>query len=65
MMDRYPPHVANLKDDYTLIKSAAENDKKQRVVTNWVNSKIGNAYIRIDDEFKNCDFKSNWLRKQD
>lgn len=65
MMDRYPPHVANLNDDYTLIKSAAENDKKQRVVTNWVNSKIGNAYIRIDDEFKNCDFRSNWVPKQD
>lgn len=64
LMDRYPPHIANLKDDYSLIKTAAENDKKQRTVTNWVNSKIGNAYIRIDDDFKNCEYKCDWIKKQ-
>ncbi|MEN9302950.1 MAG: hypothetical protein RL264_1379 [Bacteroidota bacterium] len=63
LMERYPPHVANLKDDYSLIKSAAENDKKQRTITNWINSKIGNAYIRIDNSFKDCDFNSNWNPK--
>lgn len=60
LMERYQPHVANLKDDYSLIKRAAENDKKQKVITNWVDNKINNAYIRIDDDFKNCQFKSNW-----
>jgi len=62
LMERYPPHVANLKDDYALIKSAAENDKKQRVMTNWINSKIGNAYIRIDEQYSNCEYKSNWIK---
>ncbi len=61
LMERYQPHVANLKDDYSLIKSAAENDKKQRIVTEWTNSKIGNAYIRIDEQYSNCEFKSNWI----
>lgn len=61
LMERYQPHVANLKDDYALIKRAAENDKKQKIVTSWVDNKINNAYIRIDDDFKNCQFKSNWI----
>ena len=65
LMERYQPHVANLKDDYSLIKSAAENDKKQRIITEWTNSKIGNAYIRIDKQFSGCDFKSNWITKPD
>jgi len=65
LMERYQPHVANLKDDYSLIKSAAENDKKQRVMTTWINSKIGNAYVRIDKQFSNCEFKSNWVTKPD
>ena len=60
-MERYQPNVANLKDDYSLIKGAAENDKKQRIVTEWTNSKIGNAYIRIDEQYSNCEFKSNWI----
>ena len=65
LMERYQPHVANLKDDYSLIKGAAENDKKQRIVTEWTNSKIGNAYIRIDEQYSNCGFKSNWITKAD
>jgi peptidyl-prolyl cis-trans isomerase SurA len=65
LMERYQPHVANLKDDYSLIKSAAENDKKQRIITEWTNSKIGNAYIRIDKQFSGCEFKSNWITKPD
>ena len=31
-MERYPQHKANLVDDYALIKVAAENDKKQKVL---------------------------------
>jgi peptidyl-prolyl cis-trans isomerase SurA len=65
LMERYQPHVANLKDDYSLIKSAAENDKKQRIITEWTNSKIGNAYIRIDKQFSGCEFKSNWITNPD
>ena len=61
LMDRYEQHVANLKDDYALIKRAAENDKRQKTVTTWVNAKISNAFIRIDDDYRNCDFKSKWI----
>jgi peptidyl-prolyl cis-trans isomerase SurA len=64
MMDRIPPHVANLKDDYALIKRAAESDKKQRIINEWVQSKIGNAYIRIDESYLDCEFSNPWLPKQ-
>ena len=63
LTERYPPHVANLDDDYTLIKRAAENDKKQKKIQDWIKSKIGNAYIRIDEEYKNCNFSNNWILK--
>jgi peptidyl-prolyl cis-trans isomerase SurA len=63
MMDRIPPHVANLKDDYALIKRAAESDKKQRIINEWVQSKIGNAYIRIDESYLDCEFSNPWLPK--
>jgi peptidyl-prolyl cis-trans isomerase SurA len=63
LMERTEPHKANLKEDYALIKRAAENDKKQRVIREWTQTKIKNAYIRIDENLMTCDFKSNWIKK--
>ena len=61
LLDRYEPHKANLNKDYSLIKRAAENDKKQRTIDNWIKSKISNAYVRIDQSYHNCSFRNNWL----
>ncbi len=61
VLNRTEPHIANLKDDYSLIQSAAENDKKRKVLDEWVASKIKYAYIKISDEFKSCEFKNKWL----
>jgi peptidyl-prolyl cis-trans isomerase SurA len=61
LMDRTDPHLANLKDDYSLIKLAAENDKKQKTINNWVKNKISKSYIKIDSTYKDCIFKNNWL----
>jgi peptidyl-prolyl cis-trans isomerase SurA len=64
LMGRYEQHKANLTDDYALIKAAAENDKKQRTLDNWLKGKIGNAYVRIDEDFVNCNFRLDWGLKQ-
>ncbi len=61
LLNRYEPHKANLNQDYSLIKRAAENDKKQRTIDNWIKSKISNAYVRIDKSYQNCSFRNNWL----
>lgn len=61
LMERTEPHVANLKEDYTLIKTAAENDKRQKILDDWAKDKISKAYIKIDPEYNTCDFQNNWL----
>lgn len=61
LMERTTPHRANLNEDYALIKNAAEADKKQKMISDWTNSKIGNAYIRIDEEYQSCKFHNSWL----
>ena len=63
LMKRIPAHKANLTDDYALIKQAAENDKRTRILNEWVDSKLGNAYIRVDSEFSSCPFQHQWLNK--
>jgi peptidyl-prolyl cis-trans isomerase SurA len=61
LMDRTSPHKANLNDDYALIQRAAESKKKERILKTWTDSKIQNAYIRLDEGFANCDFKHKWI----
>lgn len=63
LTQRIPAHKANLDADYALIKQAAENDKKARILSEWVKSKIGNAYIRLVPEFASCPLQYPWLNQ--
>ena len=62
LMERTLPHKANLKEDYALIKRAAENEKKQRIIREWTQGKIGNAYVKIDSDYQQCIFKNDWIK---
>ncbi len=61
IMSKTEPHKANLTQDYALIKRAAENEKRERVLQEWTQDKIGNAYIKIDDDYKSCTFNNKWV----
>ncbi|MCR9173637.1 MAG: peptidylprolyl isomerase [bacterium] len=63
LVKRTKPHSANLGQDYALITRAAEADKKQKVINEWINAKINNAYIRIDEDYQNCNFRNEWLKE--
>ncbi|HLW30341.1 MAG TPA: peptidylprolyl isomerase [Brumimicrobium sp.] len=58
--NRTEPHKANLKEDYNFIKRAAENNKKEEQILNWVNSKVGKTYVRFDEKYANCNFHYSW-----
>ena len=48
------PHKANLKQDYSKIMMWAENDKKQRVIDDWINDKAKETYVKIIEQYKDC-----------
>ena len=54
------PHKANLKDDYTLIRDWAMQKKREDIINKWIANKSQKAYIRVIDEFKDCDFMFDW-----
>jgi len=60
LMERTTPHRANLQDDYELIKRATENQKKQEIIEKWTKDNISKAFVRIDDEYQDCDFRFAW-----
>ena len=57
---RNPQHKANLTDDYDRIYNAALENAKQDKIFDWAQKTIKNTYIKIDDEFKSCDFRLKW-----
>lgn len=58
-----PSHKANLTDDYALIQSWALNKKNQDVISAWIRNKAKKAFIRIDEDFADCDFQFDWVKK--
>jgi peptidyl-prolyl cis-trans isomerase SurA len=61
--NRYPEHKADYARDYYKIKELALRDKQLKAVEKWQKEKIANTYIKINGEYRNCEFNSNWLKK--
>jgi peptidyl-prolyl cis-trans isomerase SurA len=58
---RTEPHRANLIDDYSLVTEWALQDKKRLKIIDWVNKNVENAYVKVIDDYRNCDFEFNWF----
>lgn len=61
LKSRTKPHQLNLTDDYEKVKTLAETDKKAKAIRKWIDEKRTKTYIKIDDEYKNCNFQNNWF----
>lgn len=57
---RTDAHVANLQQDYQRIRMAAENEKRERLINEWINRKRKSFYIRISPDFSTCPFQNSW-----
>lgn len=61
--NRNEGHKANINNDYQVIKQMAENARQQTLVDKWLQEKIDKTYVRIDPEWRKCEFKyDGWLR---
>lgn len=64
LKQRVDRHKANLLDDYQMIRTQVENQKKEEILGKWVQDKIKNTYVYINDGWKNCDFQySGWVKQ--
>ena len=54
------PHKANLKDDYTLIRDWAMQQKREEIINKWIADNSQKAYIRIIGDYRDCDFRFDW-----
>ena len=60
---RIPAHKANLSDDYQVIKGMYENAERQRMVDEWIKKKISDTYVKIEDNWSDCEFRNpGWIK---
>lgn len=64
LTNRIEGHRANLSDDYQMIKNMYESSIKEKKVSEWIEKKIKDTYVRIEDGWRDCDFKhEGWIKK--
>lgn len=55
------PHRENLKDDYSKISQRALEEKKENLLEQWFNKRLGSYYIMIDPDYRDCDVLKTWV----
>lgn len=61
--NRIDSHTADYARDYIKIKDLALKEKQINAIAKWSDEKIKETYIKINGEYKDCQFTNNWLKK--
>ena len=61
--ERFDEHVADYSKDYIKIKELALKEKQLTAIQKWMNEKIIDTYVSVNDQNKQCNFANKWLKK--
>ena len=61
--NRINEHTADYAKDYTKIKELALKEKQIKAIGKWSDEKIKETYIKINGEYRDCEFTNNWIKK--
>lgn len=61
LIDRSDAHIADMATDYQRIKQVALAQKKNRILEEWVDEKIKDTYVRVNNDYLQCEFRREWL----
>jgi len=56
-------HTADFNKDYEKIQQLTLEKKKEETIDKWAKEKIVDTYIKINKDFKKCNFKNNWKKE--
>ncbi len=58
---RHDEHTADYVKDYEKVHELAIKEKQLRAIEEWQAAKIKETYIKVNEDYHNCDFTNNWL----
>ena len=62
LVKRIDGHKADLAEDYMIIKEMCEAQAKEKIIHDWVEQKQKSVYVYIEEGWRNCEFKYDWLK---
>ena len=63
LKSRTEGHKATITEDFQIMKDLVLEKRRSEALHQWVVDKIKNTYVRVNDEYKNCDFEyEGWIR---
>lgn len=63
LMSRTKPHKASLEQDYSRIKRFAKESKKNVYYNKWMQERLQETYIELDDDFSDCSSSLQSIQK--
>lgn len=65
LIEENEPHRATLDRDYRFLRDKAKEKEEDRMMREWVNERIKETHVRVDDGYRSCKFHHDWLEKKD
>lgn len=65
LVKRTKPHRANLVDDYQSMQNLASERLKAQAMDKWVRERIDEAFIKIDEKYRDCTFGYPWKKEDE
>lgn len=63
LKNRVEGHKAVITEDFQVMKDVVLAKRRNDVIHDWVVKKIKNVYVRINDDYKNCNFEyEGWVK---
>lgn len=62
--ERSETHTADFVEDYVKIQQLALQKKQEEAIEDWADDKLDDTYIKINQDFKDCEFTRNWTKKE-
>lgn len=63
LKNRINSHRASMSEDFQILKAVVEENKKEKVILDWVKEKQRTTYIRINPDWRDCEFQyPGWIK---
>ena len=63
LKNRINSHRASISEDFQILKDLVETNKREKVILDWIKEKQRTTYIRINPDWRDCEFQyPGWIK---
>ena len=63
LKSRTEGHYATITEDFQVMRNVVLNARREEFIREWIQKKLKTVYVRMKDEYRNCDFEyQGWIK---